>query len=156
MDGNKVTTLADWPGTAAEYAGHSYDGKEVYRAVFDNIYENIIFCDNAFKGAQTVDIQHTGSNTMYIADDNYTEREADGVHVHSVSSASYTQNPVMGDADTNGVININDVTSIQLALVGLKDLTNAQRIAGNIHKNNRLSIRDVTLIQLYLAGRIDI
>ena len=151
-----VTVNADWPGEAAEYAGKSADGKEVYRAVFDSAFKNIIFCNDTSMGAQTVDIALAGSNVLYTADDSYTARQTDGVHVHDVSTANYTDNPVIGDVDTNGIINIRDVTNIQLYLVGLKDFTAAQLTAADADKNGKPSIRDVTTIQLYLADLIEL
>ena len=107
-------------------------------------------------GAQTVDIALAGSNVLYTADDSYTARQTDGVHVHDVSTANYTDNPVIGDVDTNGIINIRDVTTIQLYLVGLKDFTAAQLTAADADKNGKPSIRDVTTIQLYLADLIEL
>ncbi|MBQ7503937.1 MAG: CotH kinase family protein [Ruminococcus sp.] len=154
--GTRVTVNADWPGEAAEYAGKSADGKEVYRVEFDSAFQNIIFCNDTSMGAQTVDIALAGSNVLYSADDSYTARQADGVHVHNVSTANYTDNPVIGDVDTNGKINIRDVTSIQLYLVGLKDYTAAQLTAADADKNGKPSIRDVTTIQLYLVDLIEL
>lgn len=155
VDGKNVTALADWPGTEAEYIGKSSDGVKVYRAVFDSIYENIIFSGGTNGAPQTADIQ-LENNKMYIADDNYTERDADRVHIHNVESVNYADAPVMGDADANGKIDIRDVTNIQLALVGLTQLTDAQYKAGNVRRTGKLSIRDVTTIQLYLAGLLDL
>lgn len=52
---------------------------------------------------------------------------------------------LIGDADGNGVINIEDVTSIQRILAGLERNPNAE-IRGNV-VNDMLSIVDVTEIQ---------
>ena len=57
---------------------------------------------------------------------------------------------LIGDADGNGVINIEDVTSIQRILAGLERNPNAE-IRGNV-VNDMLSIVDVTEIQKYIAN----
>ncbi len=151
---NNGSVNADWPGEPAVYIGRSADGFEVYRALFDSGYENIIFCDDSADGAQTADIHLPTDNNLFIADDVYNERPEDGIHVHDVTSASYRDNPVMGDVDLNGVININDATTIQLYLVGMKTLSTVQQSAADVYKNNKTSIRDVTYIQLFLAGKV--
>ena len=56
-----------------------------------------------------------------------------------------------GDIDCNGVVNINDATTIQRLLVGLvADSDGSIRRYGDIDGDG-LSISDVTLIQFYLA-----
>lgn len=57
---------------------------------------------------------------------------------------------LIGDADGNGVINIEDVTSIQRILAGLERNPDAE-IRGNV-VNDMLSIVDVTEIQKYIAN----
>ena len=56
-----------------------------------------------------------------------------------------------GDVDCNGIVNINDATTIQRLLVGLvADSDGSIRRYGDIDGDG-LSISDVTLIQFYLA-----
>lgn len=152
--GASAEVIADWPGVPAEYVGKSADGAGIYRAVFDEKYENIIFSEDAETGEQTADIALSADNKLYTTG-SYTER-IDGVHVYDVSSIDYADSPAMGDVDLNGVININDATAIQLYLVGLNEFTAARRSAADVDRNEKVGIRDVTTIQLYLVGLINI
>ncbi len=154
-EGTNVTTEADWPGNRAEYVGKRPNGDTVYRAVFDNTYENIIFSDGQNGGPQTEDIAITAQSIAYMPDEeNYTLRE-DGVNVYGTDSIAYSQAPVMGDVDLNGKVNINDATTTQLYLIQKTELSDLQKEIANVDKTNLLGIRDVTTLQLYLAGKID-
>ncbi len=61
---------------------------------------------------------------------------------------------IIGDVDSNRIIDIKDVTRIQKALAGLVELTDAQRIAADTNGNGRVEITDATLIQKYLVKLI--
>lgn len=62
-----------------------------------------------------------------------------------------------GDADGNGVVDINDVTFIQLYRLGLADFEyyNQDKNA-DTNGDNSVTIRDATTIQLALAGLIEL
>lgn len=63
------------------------------------------------------------------------------------------KNNILGDADGNGIVNINDVTCIQFRLAGIS-VAQPERVdlLGNITKSGKLTINDATCIQLWLAG----
>lgn len=74
-----------------------------------------------------------------------------------VNSLNYTAvEKLMGDSNLDGVVNINDVTTIQLYLVGHEELISTYRAKelSNVYKDGKISIRDATMIQMYLAGII--
>ena len=57
-----------------------------------------------------------------------------------------------GDADGNGKVNINDVTTIQRHCAQMEKLTaKKQTIAADVDGNGRITIEDATCIQEYLA-----
>ena len=71
---------------------------------------------------------------------------------------------VKGDVDGNGVVNINDATTVQKALASMSNLTTAQKMRARSVLYNRavnssdsmgryiITINDVTQIQSYLSG----
>ena len=59
-----------------------------------------------------------------------------------------------GDVDGNLVVDINDVTTYQLTLVGKMDETAAFIKNSSTYTDQMRSIRDVTAIQLYLTGQL--
>ena len=75
----------------------------------------------------------------------------------SVSAfAAETQQLQIGDANADGVIDIDDVTFIQLYLadrLNKAEITDAQIWAMDVTGDDDVTVDDVTLLQLYLAGR---
>ncbi len=62
---------------------------------------------------------------------------------------------IMGDVDQNGVVTINDATSIQYYLADFGSLTENQISAADVDGDGEITIKDVTKIQKYLAGMIN-
>lgn len=60
-----------------------------------------------------------------------------------------------GDANTNSVINIQDVTFIQKYLVDMETASEKQLIAADVDGNGNVDINDATIIQSFLIRRID-
>lgn len=60
-----------------------------------------------------------------------------------------------GDVNQDNIVNIKDVTCIQLYLVGSIKLTPEQIALGNVSNSDSLSIKDVTILQRYIAQLID-
>lgn len=60
-----------------------------------------------------------------------------------------------GDANTNSVINVQDVTFIQKYLVDMQTLNEKQLIAADVDGNGSVDINDATIIQSFLIRRID-
>ena len=62
--------------------------------------------------------------------------------------------PKLGDVNLDGVININDVTYIQMHDVQLITLGELEKKAADVNRDGEITIRDATLIQMYLANII--
>ena len=58
---------------------------------------------------------------------------------------------MLGDADGDGVVNINDVTAIQRHVAEFEVLEDLQAKAADVNGDNSVSIEDATLVQQYLA-----
>ena len=60
----------------------------------------------------------------------------------------------LGDANTDGTIDINDATYIQLYIACLNTLTEYQLELSDVNRDNNVNIMDVTLIQKYIVNMI--
>ena len=58
---------------------------------------------------------------------------------------------ILGDADSNGTVNVTDATQIQQYLAQLKVVESFDSDAAEVNRDGKLDIKDVTNIQLYLA-----
>lgn len=59
---------------------------------------------------------------------------------------------IMGDANSNGKIDIIDATIIQRYIAIISNLTSRQLVAADVNRNGTIEITDVTIIQRKLAG----
>lgn len=108
----------------------------------------------------TVDIKNLIANKTYVKDDKTVDIDVDGdVKLISQSavagdgfSVNATFNPLKGDFNMDNVVNINDVTELQLALVNNTVLSDAQKNVADVYIDAKINIRDATMIQLFLAG----
>ena len=146
------TPKATWPGEPAQYVGKTADGTDIYKAVFDKSYANIIFNDG-INYAQTDDIAVSENNLLYHT----TELATDyGTKiVYSFESESYSDDCVIGDANCDGIINISDTTYIQKYLIQTAQMNDKQKIYADTNFDRKISIRDATLIQMYAAKIIN-
>ncbi len=58
---------------------------------------------------------------------------------------------VMGDANSDGVADIKDVTAIQCYLAGIRDLDSIGMMVADVDGDGEVNINDATAIQMYLA-----
>lgn len=58
---------------------------------------------------------------------------------------------IFGDADTNGYINVNDVTAIQRCLAELDSFNAVQAVLADTNGDGVISVDDATRLQMYLA-----
>ncbi|MBQ1436365.1 MAG: hypothetical protein IIZ07_00360, partial [Ruminococcus sp.] len=58
---------------------------------------------------------------------------------------------VMGDANSDGVADIKDVTAIQCYLAGIRDLNSIGMMVADVDGDGEVNINDATAIQMYLA-----
>lgn len=77
------------------------------------------------------------------------------VMVSSVSAHAAENAKILGDANGDGCVNINDVTCIQRHVAELEMIPEENRQAALVSGEKSLSIQDATLIQQYLAEMID-
>ena len=90
-----------------------------------------------------------GDFTIYCYRDSYAMQYAKD------NGISYKPlNPLPGDVNLDGVININDVTYIQMHDVQLITLGELEKKAADVNRDGEITIRDATLIQMYLANII--
>lgn len=110
----------------------------------------------------TVDFTHLTSNETYEKEGGVLDISVDG-DVTLISNSTVRQNgfavgaeinPLKGDVNLDGEVNINDVTELQLALVGSVNLSDAQKSVAQVYQDEKITIRDATMIQIFLAGFI--
>ena len=66
-------------------------------------------------------------------------------------TAMAAESTLLGDANSDGVVSIADVTMIQRAAAEAVTLTDAQKKAADVNGDGAVDISDATLIQQYLA-----
>ena len=70
-----------------------------------------------------------------------------------IFSASAAKSPLWyGDVDSNGKVDVNDVSALQNYLAGNTELTKRQFYAADVFKNGEISVNNVTAIQKDIAG----
>ena len=65
-----------------------------------------------------------------------------------------TVKKIYGDANLDGVVNINDVTAIQIFCAEYDDFTRPQLVTADVTHSGNVDISDATMIQQYLAEYI--
>lgn len=103
------------------------------------------------------------ANHQYSLDEMKVITEAFHEWLYTLNSMT-NKDYVKGDVDGNGVVNINDATTVQKALASMCNLTTAQKMRARSVLYNRavnssdsmgryiITINDVTQIQRYLSG----
>lgn len=78
------------------------------------------------------------------------------VHQYAVSHNISVEllDPEQGDANCNGVLDINDATTIQKSVAGIKQLSKTGSRAADVNGDGNITVRDATLIQMRLANII--
>lgn len=112
----------------------------------------------------TVDFKNLTANKTYVKDDETVDISVDGdVKLISKSevvsdgfSVRAVYNPLKGDVDLNGMVNVNDATMLQLYLANRIELTDLQKSVAEVYHDEKINIRDVTMIQLFLAGLVEL
>ena len=59
---------------------------------------------------------------------------------------------LLGDADTNGTVNVKDATAIQKHLADIQKLSETGVVLADVDGNSNVNIKDATAIQKYVAG----
>ena len=103
--------------------------------------------DRAFDCSKITDVYFMGTeeqwNRILIGSDNSAFNNA---------TIHYLAPDILGDADGNGTLDINDATLIQKHLASLETVSEDKLDLCDTDKDGYVSIKDVTLIQKYLVG----
>lgn len=151
------TIGAEWPGRQLTSDVKDDYGYDVYYLDFYEGTTGFVLTDN--EGHQTDDITDFTMEGFYL-DDNQTESYSHGYPVYLpvpiqdpviIPDPPVTSRFVIGDADGNNVVNINDVTAIQKHLASAPVPESFNLDASDVDRNNKVLIGDATLIQYYVA-----
>lgn len=110
----------------------------------------------------TVDVVNLIANNTYINDKGVEDISVDGdvklISKSEVRAEDFTVNAIFpqpkGDVNLDGKVDIDDVTELQLGLLGKKTMSEIQLSAAQVYYDDKISIRDATIIQMFLAGLI--
>lgn len=72
----------------------------------------------------------------------------------ATSKSSITKCVVLGDADLDGYVNIDDATNIQKYLVSLEEFNIEQKVAADVNEDGNIAIDDATAIQKMIVQEI--
>ena len=64
--------------------------------------------------------------------------------------------PLPGDVNKDKIVDSSDATCIQRHLVGLEELTDAQKVVADVDEDTYISVMDATRIQRYLAKKCNL
>lgn len=67
----------------------------------------------------------------------------------------FSKNIMTGDLDGNGTIDITDLTSLSLALIGDKELTEDQLKLADVDEDGAVTLADLARIQQYLSKKLE-
>ncbi|MDR3970755.1 MAG: dockerin type I repeat-containing protein, partial [Ruminococcus sp.] len=59
---------------------------------------------------------------------------------------------ILGDVNSDGIINVNDVTALQLYISQSKDFSDEQKMLADSNQNGIIDVLDVTDIQQLIAN----
>ncbi len=62
----------------------------------------------------------------------------------------------LGDADSSGVVNVKDATTVQKHIASLITLNDTELLAADATKDGSVNVKDATQIQKFVAGLIDL
>ncbi len=86
--------------------------------------------------------------------DNQAFFAPDGTALPSLKVFREVMPRILGDADLDRDITMNDVTLIQRAIVDMVTLNDTQKFCADVNENSESDIMDVTFIQRYLADMV--
>ena len=136
----KCTSLEymELPDSVTEIYPHAFAGcislKEI--TIGRNVTE---ISDTAFKDDDQL--------TIACFEDSYAHRYA----VDHNIPVRFLHEVKLGDANTDGIVNINDVTAIQSQKAEMISLDEIQLLSADINHDRKVDIADATLLQRYLA-----
>jgi hypothetical protein len=89
---------------------------------------------------------------------NITIRCYEGSYAHNFASEKnipyeLIEDVMLGDANGDNRVNINDVTAVQRYIAGLESLSDSSAFAADVNQDGKIIITDATTIQIFIAGR---
>lgn len=115
----------------------------------------ILPCETDFGGYIDIDIAQ--GQSLYYESGRWNKLTSSsselGCQIGNVLVKAYTNDieNIIGDANSDGVINVQDATDIQKYAVSRLSLTDAQLKCADFNKDGRVDIKDATDIQKYLV-----
>ncbi len=117
-------------------------------------------------GSSTQDARHFDKYVLQVFTehaDELSELFTSGAAENTEETTGYTQETtqteddstyigIMGDANSDGVVTVADVTVVQKASVKLTTLTEEQNTLADVNGDGRVSVLDATCIQKYVVG----
>lgn len=155
----------NWPGYACTFLEKNEDGFDVYYVDIPTKYTTVIF-NNTNRGAQTVDIslKTAGENNMFTPNELNSSGKATVTKSVYGNQQTTTEPPettepttapieevLLGDANSDGKVNINDATAIQKFAAFLGEVDEK---AADVNADSKINIKDATEIQKFAAGII--
>lgn len=77
--------------------------------------------------------------------------EQDGVYTVSLDGEVSAKQLLLGDADSDGKVNVKDATAIQKAVADLLELNSDEELCANVDGNDSVNVKDATAIQKWVA-----
>ncbi|MBQ2943594.1 MAG: starch-binding protein [Ruminococcus sp.] len=170
-DGNNAPK--EWPGTQMQKENGNIWFFEP-PAGFDNCF--VLFNDgngNQVPGANESGLQYSGSPKIYKNDSwedfapvnpvNPTQpvtkptQPTQPTQSTTEATEKPTEKPVpdnfvmLGDVDSNTIVNIKDATIVQKAIAGLAVFNETERFVADVDMDGNVTIKDATLLQKYVA-----
>lgn len=121
------------------------DHSSMKPAVFDNTTHKMVTGSMKtyrfnFKGMFDYTVDWMNSRSAWLSEQYYS---------------SYTPSYIIGDADLNGEVNIDDVTAIQRYSADMEEFSKTQKFVSDVNCDGVVDINDATVIQKYLANMIE-
>ena len=89
--------------------------------------------------------------TIYCYKDSYAHTYAEIKNIAYVLLDAEPQEYIYGDANSDGYVNISDVTDIQRAVAEMDTLDDLRKKAADVNGDGVVTIDDATILQMYLA-----
>jgi hypothetical protein len=98
-----------------------------------------------------------GVNNLFSWDSGYDRFDEDptATRVMPVLRLAYTQGRLPGDVNSDGIVDSTDNRLVAEAVLGIRNLSEADRSAGDVDRNGVLDERDAAAILAREAGLID-
>ncbi len=162
----------EWPGTKmTKESGNIwfYEPPKGYENCF------VLFTDNKgnqIPGANEAGLEYNGSPKIYQSNSWKDYAPVYPTVPSTTAKPTETQAPdptetqkptapgpvemlvLLGDADSNGIINIKDATFVQKFVAGLVFMSHKEIVASDVDMDSDITIKDATLLQKYVAEMI--